>query len=69
MHPSIQHEIAKARVADMHRQAERDRIAQAAHRARLAKRRHGTQPTPGVGALAHRLLQVLRARYADAADS
>jgi hypothetical protein len=44
MHPLIAHEVAKARIADWHRQAERDRIARAA---RLASREHDRRFTPG----------------------
>jgi hypothetical protein len=34
MHPSIQHQLASARIADLHRQAERGRMARAARSAR-----------------------------------
>jgi hypothetical protein len=42
MHPIIEHDVMHARVADLHRQAERDRIARAAsqtQRTRQEKRR------------------------------
>jgi len=61
MHPIVSHETAKARIADMHRQAERARMAQAAR----AARKHGnTLPAPGhrAIALARRVLAPLRAR-------
>jgi hypothetical protein len=34
MHPTIQHQLASARIADLHRQAERGRMARAARSAR-----------------------------------
>jgi hypothetical protein len=37
MHPTIHHEIAKARIADWHRQAQRDALALAARQARRAR--------------------------------
>jgi hypothetical protein len=43
MYPTIHHELMKARAADLHRQAERDRIARAAIQARRA-RHHGKHP-------------------------
>ena len=41
MIPIIQHELMKGRIADLHRQAERDRMAQDARRASRARREHG----------------------------
>lgn len=41
MRPIIQHELMQARIADLHRQAERDRRARAAGRASRARREHG----------------------------
>jgi hypothetical protein len=43
MYPTIHHELMTARAADLHRQAERDRIARAAIQARRA-RHHGRHP-------------------------
>jgi hypothetical protein len=43
MYPTIHHELMTARAADLHRQAERDRIAQASIQARRA-RHHGRHP-------------------------
>jgi hypothetical protein len=40
MHPIILNEIAKDRIADWHRQAERDHMAQAARLARKERDRH-----------------------------
>jgi hypothetical protein len=63
MHPTLSSELAKARMADLHRQAQRDALARAARRAR---RRRPDQPTlPALrirAALTGRLLTVLRAR-------
>jgi hypothetical protein len=59
MHPTIQLELAKGRAADMQRQAERDRVARAAHAARPARqrpRRAGRLAAPR--ALAQRLLRL-----------
>jgi len=43
MYPTIHYELLTARAADLHRQAERDRIARAAVRARRG-RHHGRHP-------------------------
>ncbi len=61
MHPIIVNEVAKARIADWHRQAERDRMARAA---RLARRKHDRHFAPGhlATVLARRVLAVLSAR-------
>ena len=41
MHPTTLHyELASARIADLHRQAERDALVQAARRARRPGRQH-----------------------------
>ena len=42
MRPAIQHDLAMARIADLHRQAQRDALARAASRARhtRAQRSH-----------------------------
>jgi precorrin isomerase len=40
MHPTMQYELMNARVADLHRQAQRDRTAQAAIRSRRAQAHH-----------------------------
>ena len=44
MHPTIMSEIGKARIADWHRQADRDRIARAA---RAARGKHASHLRPG----------------------
>jgi hypothetical protein len=40
MHPTMQYELMNARVADLHRQAQRDRAARAAIRSRRAQAHH-----------------------------
>jgi hypothetical protein len=64
MHPIIRDNMMQARVADLHRQAERDRAAQAASRAgrtgRQERRRAGLHHTATV--LARRMLTRLAAR-------
>ena len=40
MHPIIQRDLMRIRVADLHREAERGRLAQAASRARRARNEH-----------------------------
>ncbi len=64
MHPTIQHDIMQARVADLHRQAERDRLAQAVSRGRRTLRERGRRSVPGATAtvLARRLLAALGSR-------
>jgi hypothetical protein len=37
LHPAMQYELTKARITDLHRQAERDRIARYARQARPPK--------------------------------
>jgi hypothetical protein len=63
MHPTLSCELAKARIADMHRQAQRDALARAARRAR---RRRPDQPAlPALkirAAVTRRLLTALGAR-------
>lgn len=62
MHPSVQYEITKARIAQLHGEAERDQTARAACRTRRAQRQHD-RGRPGAGGVAHRLFPVLRAWY------
>ena len=60
MHPTIHQQLAKARTADLLRQAERDRLAYAASRARRAQPRQRTRRVPGiVTVLARRVLALL----------
>ncbi|HEY7429274.1 MAG TPA: hypothetical protein VH641_00930 [Streptosporangiaceae bacterium] len=58
----LQNELIKARVAEMHDQARRDRIAHAVRRARRAQRQHDPEPTIGHHILAERLLTALARR-------
>ncbi len=63
MHPYLQHQLADARVADMHSRAERQQIARAARRARRAARRPAAQPVAGPGSLLQHVLSALLATY------
>lgn len=63
MTPFNQNEIAKARIAGMHHEAERDRIARAVRRARRAERQHGARPAPGFGTLIRRMFSAPRASH------
>ena len=47
MRPAFHHEIATARVADLHQYAARERTAQAASRARRPQPRHRARLVPG----------------------
>jgi len=64
MHPIIHDKLNKARIADFHRRAERDRLARASIQARSTRRGHGTDPAGGRpgGVVARRLLIILGAR-------
>jgi hypothetical protein len=44
MRPITHYELMQARVADLHRDAERDRLAQAASRARRPRHQRGRHP-------------------------
>jgi hypothetical protein len=55
----IHDELVKARVADMHNHAQRDRVAHAVRRARRAQRQHDPDPTIGYSIFAHRLRAAL----------
>jgi hypothetical protein len=61
MHPIIAHEVAKARIADWHRQSERDSLARAARPARRLRR---SRFVPGdlASGFARRARAVLAAR-------
>jgi hypothetical protein len=62
MYPICSYELAKARVADLHHQAQRDALARAARQARRARRHQPGQPPPRHPAAKRRLLTVLSAR-------
>lgn len=47
MHPTIQHELMTARVADRHRRTGRGQLADAASRARQLPRQPGAYPVTG----------------------
>jgi hypothetical protein len=61
MHPSVHHEMATARIADLHHDAAGERLAKAAVRARRA---HRTRPVPGhtVTSLVRRAITLARGR-------
>jgi hypothetical protein len=63
MHPTIHYQIAQARVADLHHQAQRDALARAARQARAAQRHRGTRPMLQLTTtVPRRVLTALRAR-------
>ena len=59
MHPTIGHELAQARIADLRRDAQRESLARAARRARPHQSSH---PGPALPALARHVLAVLPSR-------
>ena len=61
MNPIIQHDLMQARIADLHRQAQRDALARAASRARRRARAHQhAHPVRGLPAvMARRALTAL----------
>jgi hypothetical protein len=65
MHPIIHNELNKARIADFHRRAERDRLARASIQAGRTRREHGNHPAGArAGGVARRLPIILDARSA-----
>lgn len=48
MHPALPYELTQAHIADLHRHAERDRIANHARRARKANRYRATARRPSI---------------------
>jgi hypothetical protein len=62
MHPTVYHEMATARIADLHHDATRERAAQAAVRARRAQPHHRTRPALGhtITSLVHRSIDLAR---------
>jgi hypothetical protein len=64
MYPTIHYQIAQARIADLHHQAQRDALARAARRARRAQTHQARHSVPALPALAaRRLLTALGARH------
>jgi hypothetical protein len=61
MHPTIQYQLAQARIADLRHQAERDALARSARRSRRPHRRQAAGPVPRLVASARRVLAVLGA--------
>ena len=65
MHPIFHDVLNKARSADLHRRAERDRLARASAQAGRARREHGKAPAGGAsGLVVRRLLIIVGARGA-----
>jgi hypothetical protein len=63
MYPISNYELAKARAADLHRQAQRDALARAARRSRHTRTHRPRHPAPAHPAAAvRRLLAALGAR-------
>ena len=62
MYPLSSYELAKAQVADRHRQAQRDTLARAARRARRARTYQPGHPGPARPAAVRRLLSTLGTR-------
>jgi hypothetical protein len=59
MHPYIQQKLTDSRIAEMRSKAERNRIAQAARRARRATQQPATRPDAGPGSVLHHVLSAL----------
>jgi hypothetical protein len=68
MYATMQYELMQARVAELHRQADGHRVAQAANRARPARTEHGrpSARTRSANAIARRVLTMLADRKAPA---
>jgi hypothetical protein len=64
MHPIINNELNKARIADFHRRAERDRLARASIQAGRPRREYGSPAGARAGGVACRLPIILGARSA-----
>jgi hypothetical protein len=64
MCPAFHHDLAKARVADLHQDAAQARMAKAAIRARRAQRHHRARSAPAhtVTGLARRVLTLASGR-------
>jgi hypothetical protein len=64
MHPTIAHDLVKARTSDLHRQAETDALSLAARRARHAPAKNSTpfMPAHTTAELIRRVLTLLGAR-------
>jgi hypothetical protein len=64
MHPTVSYELMQARIADLHRQAQRDALARAARRARRPPRQQSGLYGPSLPAIRRWVLTVLGARSA-----
>ena len=67
MHSTILHDLAKAHISDLHRQAETDALSLAARRARQAPAKKSTpfMPAHTTAGLIRRVLTLLGARRPD----
>jgi hypothetical protein len=62
MYPTTSYELAKARVADLHHQAQRDALARAARRGRRAQTRQSTPHVLRHPAFGRRVLSIFHTR-------
>jgi hypothetical protein len=62
MHPTIHNEIAKARIADMHLEAQRNVLARSVRRARMPSRQLRLRLPKVPTIVVHRLFTVLSTR-------
>lgn len=60
MHPIFHEELNRARIADLHRWAERGRLARAWAQARPARTDHRQDPAGGIAAVFARRLLIIR---------
>ena len=59
MRPAIHHDLAQARIADLHRQAQRDALARAARQARHARAPYSPRGRVLLAVVVRRVLIVL----------
>jgi hypothetical protein len=65
MYSNFNYEIAKARVADIHEEVQRDAMARAARKGRRARKNQSARPAPRLPVVAaRRVLTILGARSA-----
>jgi len=62
MHPSLHHELIKARIADLHREAEQARLVHAARRSRPTQAPKGSVTSNRARRLARRVVTAVAAR-------
>ena len=62
MYSTFHHEIAKARVADIHQETQRDALGRAARKGRRARKQQSVRPAPSFPVVAaRRVLTILGA--------